>query len=333
MANNGQLPALPPTRNDRGTNTRSRFIEPPMQEYTPAHSLYEEEMDGYHDENENDDYAAFEERRQRLRRALRGINAALHLIACALLVVIMALFLARARRPHNHRHGFRQRVPPAIALIILLAGDIVLDFLTVVRLVRVHLARTPTWPSHPTIAIVVRLALGLGYLTLFMVYVGMGNVFPRGYTFWGLTRALSGPVVYLFLWMLGVWDLLHTALHRHQVGGWRWRWWRGDEVQPGQPGASAPAVPLDTRPGRRPTAPGPGMVRSPVGGSTATTAAPPLVRGLSTVREAGEGEESSRPERGNNDKPMSSSVSSASTAASVSTQTTQTTQTKQAETT
>ncbi len=127
--------------------------------------------------------------------------------------------------------------------------------------------------AHPSAVIVARLVLGISYLALFMVYVGMGAVFPHRYVFWGLTRGLAGPVVYLFLWTIGVWNLLHTALHRHQVGygmragtagaagtfaalagGWRRRWRAGRQrtgQAPGQrrrfwprrTGANMPAVP------------------------------------------------------------------------------------------
>ncbi|KAL1893569.1 hypothetical protein Sste5346_006399 [Sporothrix stenoceras] len=166
-----------------------------MYEYTPAHSIASEDDYQYEDE---------EHRPSRLRLVLRALNAALHFVACSLLVTIMALFLAH---PH-HRRKHRRTEPQAVTLIILLALDMLVDVATFVRL-RSHI--------HITI-VLAHLVLGLAYLTVFIVDVGAGSVFSGGYTFWGLPESMAGPVVYSFLWTLGVWDLLHTVLHRHEVG-------------------------------------------------------------------------------------------------------------------
>lgn len=53
---------------------------------------------------------------------------------------------------------------------------------------------------------------------MFLVYVGFREVFPRGYSYWGMASGFSDPVVYLFLWVIGIWDLLHTSIHRHSLG-------------------------------------------------------------------------------------------------------------------
>ncbi|CAK7233282.1 hypothetical protein SEUCBS140593_008549 [Sporothrix eucalyptigena] len=303
------LPPVPPPSphprrpNDARINTDgvSRFHEPAMQEYTPAHSLYEQEMDDEY-EYDDDNIEYYEDRQRMLRKTLRAVNAALHMVACILLLAIMAMFLNHARRHHKF---FHHSEPQAIALIILLVADLGLDAMTFVLLRR---------PKHPTGVIVSRLVLGLSYIALFMVYVGVGDVFPRHYTFWGLTRAFSGPVVYLFLWMLGVWNLLHTALHRHQVGRFHWRWWRksGRRQQENQVApALQPAVPMQTRSSRpRPAPVAPALGLPPPMGSTPTTAAPPS-QTLASVQKVSEAER--RDERGGSDKSMSSSVSSAST--------------------
>jgi len=55
-----------------------------MQEYTPANSLYDDDMT---DEVDATNTRVF----------LRALNAILHLIACVLLLAIMALFLSRTR--------------------------------------------------------------------------------------------------------------------------------------------------------------------------------------------------------------------------------------------
>lgn len=53
---------------------------------------------------------------------------------------------------------------------------------------------------------------------MFLVYVGFREVFPHGYSYWGMGSGFSDPVVYLFLWVIGIWDLLHTSIHRHTLG-------------------------------------------------------------------------------------------------------------------
>lgn len=53
---------------------------------------------------------------------------------------------------------------------------------------------------------------------MFLVYVGFREVFPHGYSYWGMGSGFSDPVVYIFLWVIGIWDLLHTSIHRHTLG-------------------------------------------------------------------------------------------------------------------
>ena len=72
--------------------------------------------------------------------------------------------------------------------------------------------------SRPGWALFLRLLLGVGYLAVFVAYAGFGRVFPPGYAYWGLSAGFAGPVVYLFLWLLGVWNLLNIALHRRRIG-------------------------------------------------------------------------------------------------------------------
>lgn len=103
--------------------------------------------------------------------------------------------------PRRHR-------PPAIALTILVATDISLDIYSVARAKK-------KWQALPLIA---RLLCGLGYIAMFLVYVGFREVFPRGYAYWGMGSGFSDPVVYLLLWVIGIWDLLHTSIHRHTLG-------------------------------------------------------------------------------------------------------------------
>ncbi|OAA59096.1 hypothetical protein SPI_06298 [Niveomyces insectorum RCEF 264] len=232
-------PRLPPqsaTSQRQSEEGVARLAETPMHdEYTPATSLYEDAAYLDDDDDDNDPNLTA------LRVAMRAVNAVLHFVACLLLLIIMAVFLERAER---RGRWYQHTEPQAVTLIALLSFDILLDQYTIWRIAC----------DHPGWALLVRLALGIGYLALFMVYVGMGSVFPRRYAFWGLTPGFSGPVVYLFLWMIGVWNLLNTALHRHRFGRTlgaygsvvRRRWQSVQRRQPtsSTPGAQAAAAPF-----------------------------------------------------------------------------------------
>ncbi|KAK3939493.1 hypothetical protein QBC46DRAFT_144754 [Diplogelasinospora grovesii] len=171
---------------------QSRFTEQRMEEYTPANSAYEEDL-YYDDENEV----------SHLRIILRGLNSCFHGAACVILVAIMVQFLNQSRGTWH-----KTMSPQAITLLTLLAIDTALDITSLVRLHKI-------WPSW---ALLLRLICGIGYLALFMVYVGMGRVFPYSFTYWSMAPGYAGPVVYLFLWLIGVWNLLHTAIRRHYLG-------------------------------------------------------------------------------------------------------------------
>ncbi len=78
-----------PTATTTATGERSsRFVEPPMHEYTPANSLYDDD---------GDDEPGRLALRSRVRTFMRILNAALHMVACVLLLAIVAKFLARYR--------------------------------------------------------------------------------------------------------------------------------------------------------------------------------------------------------------------------------------------
>jgi hypothetical protein len=78
-------------------------------------------------------------------------------------------------------------------IILLLGIDVLLDIQSFVSL-------SQKWPSW---ALLLRLTCGIGYLTIFMVYVGLGRVFTPGYSYWGIESGFAGPIVYLFLWLIG----------------------------------------------------------------------------------------------------------------------------------
>ncbi|KAK1771487.1 hypothetical protein QBC33DRAFT_591853 [Phialemonium atrogriseum] len=140
---------------------------------------------------------------------LRALNGSAHAASCAVLLAIMGEFLARTRGMVDAGQQVGSLVPLAATTIALLCADVALDVSAVAARSR------GCWPAW---ALVPRLACGVGYLAVFMAYVGLGRVFPDGYTFWGVEEGFCGPFVYLLLWLIGVWNLLHTALHRHELG-------------------------------------------------------------------------------------------------------------------
>lgn len=83
--------------------------------------------------------------------------------------------------------------PQAVALCVLLGLDAIFDVFSIALFRR-------SWPGW---ALLIRLLFGVGYLAIFMAYIAIGRVFTPGYTYWGLDRGYAGPVVYLFLWLIG----------------------------------------------------------------------------------------------------------------------------------
>lgn len=81
---------------------RSRFFEQPMRDYTPADSIYEEDMS----ESANAGGCS--------RLLSRVLNGYLHATVCVLLLAIMTEFLAR-RKGHWHRYA---TYVPAICLAV-----------------------------------------------------------------------------------------------------------------------------------------------------------------------------------------------------------------------
>lgn len=134
---------------------------------------------------------------------VRGMNGCLHGAACVMLIAIMVEFLAQWED-----FWFEQISAQAVALLVFLGVDTLLD---IVSLVRLH----KEWAFW---ALLLRFVTAVVYLTLFVVYASHGRVFPSGYTFWAMSPRFSGPIVYIFLWLLGLWNLCHVALRRHRLG-------------------------------------------------------------------------------------------------------------------
>lgn len=88
----------------------------------------------------------------------------------------------------------------------MLSTDILLDARSIVH------SHDP-WPGW---ALIVRLALGLGYIAVFAVYIAFGgDVFAPDFEYWGMSDGYGRVLAYMFLWGLGLWNLLFVVLCRH----------------------------------------------------------------------------------------------------------------------
>jgi hypothetical protein len=86
--------------------------------------------------------------------------------------------------------------PPSIQAIILiffLFTDVILDIIVLFTVQKPW----ATW------GLVLRFGCGITYITHFLLYVGLGGVFPEGYTYWGLTTSSAELVVYILLCVEG----------------------------------------------------------------------------------------------------------------------------------
>ncbi|KAF9873775.1 hypothetical protein CkaCkLH20_08885 [Colletotrichum karsti] len=128
-------------------------------------------------------------------------NDVLHVAAASILLWIMSWFLYNVPFPLSYRTG-----PAAVALIIMLSTDILLDARSIVH------AHDP-WPGW---ALILRLVLGLGYIAVFAVYIAFGgDVFAPDFEYWGMSDSYGRVLAYMFLWGLGLWNLLFVVLCRH----------------------------------------------------------------------------------------------------------------------
>ncbi|KAK2728148.1 hypothetical protein CKAH01_11247 [Colletotrichum kahawae] len=128
-------------------------------------------------------------------------NDVLHVAAASILLWIMSWFLYNVPFPLTYRTG-----PAAVALIIMLSTDILLDARSIVH------AHDP-WPGW---ALLLRLALGLSLIAVFAVYIALGgDVFAPDFEYWGMSDAYGRVLAYMFLWGLALWNLLFVVLCRH----------------------------------------------------------------------------------------------------------------------
>ncbi|KAL2873759.1 hypothetical protein SGCOL_011074 [Colletotrichum sp. CLE4] len=130
-------------------------------------------------------------------------NDVAHVAAASILLWIMSWFLYNVSFPLTYHTG-----PAAVALIAILSTDILLDARSIVH------AHDP-WPGW---TLLLRLLLGASLIAIFWVYIALGDVFARGFTYWGMPDTYGRVLAYMFLWGIGLWDLLFVVLCRHWLG-------------------------------------------------------------------------------------------------------------------
>jgi ABC-type multidrug transport system fused ATPase/permease subunit len=168
------------TRNKSSQSRLSRFAES-FQSYnkaSPLRSIFE------HDADKWSTGAAM--------TVVRVVGDFAHILASMLLLLIMAFFLNYCDHNPAVATVTTGTGPAALALILLLGLDVLLDFQSIGRY-------DEKWYGW---ALVARLLFGVGYMTVFVTYAAMGGAFPSRYTYWGLPQRAASPVAYMFLWIL-----------------------------------------------------------------------------------------------------------------------------------
>ncbi|KAK0726657.1 hypothetical protein B0T21DRAFT_292918 [Apiosordaria backusii] len=132
---------------------------------------------------------------------LRLANSVLHSAPALVLLYIMSTSITAFKSDRSSA----KFSTPGITLLSLLYLDSILNILTCFRI------STP-WPTW---RLSLRVFFGLGYIILFFIYIGSNQgVFPPGWTYWNVPANMASPVVYIFLWWLGVWDWMHLVVCR-----------------------------------------------------------------------------------------------------------------------
>ncbi|KAK3306803.1 uncharacterized protein B0T15DRAFT_154132 [Chaetomium strumarium] len=215
-------PSTPTGRPRLSSRRTSRFTEEVMTERTPAASVSERSMDYYiygpsaEDLNANvgnfhrcsvpntsTTHIETEPARTNWETWLRFLNSSGHAIPC----LVLLAFVSCAMRVLREHMGSYMSIN-AVFAICFLSFDIALDVVTLSRVSRPW----PTW------GLVLRLGCGIVYIVIFLVYVGLGGVFPGRYTYWGLSADNAGIMVYVLLCVEGIWNLLHVPVCRYRLG-------------------------------------------------------------------------------------------------------------------
>ncbi|KAK4146067.1 uncharacterized protein C8A04DRAFT_26229 [Dichotomopilus funicola] len=225
-------PLTPTGRLRLGPQRTTRFTED-MTDLTPAASISERSIDYYWygrsaetvgaraetdaETNTNADAETFtapdpgvttsekagDGNRDRWRTRARFVSSVLHAMPCLVLLAILGYAMRVLKDQMGSYMGIQ-----AIILIVFLFVDVLLDVVTLIR-VQKHWLKWGLW---------LRFTCGIAYFALFLTYVGLGNPFPEGYTYWALPVSAAAPVVYLLLCITGLWNILYIPITRHNLG-------------------------------------------------------------------------------------------------------------------
>ncbi|KAL2164767.1 hypothetical protein VTH06DRAFT_62 [Thermothelomyces fergusii] len=136
-------------------------------------------------------------------RLVRLVNSAVHAIPCLVLLALLGYAMRVLREDIGDHTGVQ-----AIILICFFFADAVLDAVTLLRVQK-------PWSK---LGLGLRFACGIAYITNFLVYVGLGQPFPRGHTYWGMSSSSAELLVYVVLCVEGSWNILHIPVCRYQLG-------------------------------------------------------------------------------------------------------------------
>ncbi|KAH7171034.1 hypothetical protein EDB81DRAFT_188293 [Dactylonectria macrodidyma] len=117
-------------------------------------------------------------------RAVRIAVDFMHLVACMMLVLMMAIFLATSSQAMTSSYGTK-----ALLLMIALAGDVLLDM----RSINLHDRSWSDW------ALVARSLSSSVYLGILISFLAAEQVFPADYTYWNLVPEEAGEPVLALL--------------------------------------------------------------------------------------------------------------------------------------
>ncbi|KAL1838946.1 hypothetical protein VTJ49DRAFT_2040 [Mycothermus thermophilus] len=137
------------------------------------------------------------------RTWLRFTNVSLHFF----LAIVLMLFYAIAVSP-MFETPMGPRRGQGILVIACSGADMTLDTYIMTRARN----RWSIW------ALAARLIFGMGYFAALIWIALSEQPFPDSHTYWGLSAGAAAPFVYVFLSVLGIWNLFHIPVSRFGLG-------------------------------------------------------------------------------------------------------------------
>ncbi|KAL5596767.1 hypothetical protein BROUX41_006549 [Berkeleyomyces rouxiae] len=144
-------------------------------------------------------------RRTGCDRVLRIVTETAHTIVCMLMMLMLAFYLNYDEAAVNRSSG-----PPAIALILGLSIDMILNFYAIAHFDK---------PLSGAAALV-KCVLIFTYIVIFLVYLASDGPFPSDYSFWGIKADYTSVIVYSLIWTISVWDLAVVVVNRKILLYW-----------------------------------------------------------------------------------------------------------------